>query len=190
MPGPREMRTQDRADSTGAEHGELKLRTGIFHGNSMPHNSEYLEYVLEQLAGLHGVVSRRMFSGAGLYQDDVFFALIFSDTLYFKVNDDTRPDYEARGMRRFQPYEDKPDLSFTYYEVPADVLEDREQLVVWARRSVQAAVATNAAKVARRAKSAGRKRKSKRTKLKRAKLEGPQLKSPKLKRTQPKRKAR
>lgn len=161
MAGSGEVRTQNRADRTGAEHSELKLRTGIFHHNSMPHNSEYLEYVLEQLASLRGVVSRRMFGGAGLYQDEVFFALIFSDTLYFKVNDDSRPDYEARGMRRFQPYEDRPELSFTYYEVPADVLEDREQLVVWARRSVQAAAASKAAKPARRKASGGKKPKRK-----------------------------
>jgi len=112
----------------------------------MPHNTEYLEYVLEQLGGLRGVVPRRMFGGAGLYQDDVFFALIFDDTLFFKVNDANRTDYEARGMNRFRPYKDKPHLSFTYYEVPAEVLEDREELVAWARRSVAAAAAEKVAK--------------------------------------------
>jgi DNA transformation protein and related proteins len=111
----------------------------------MPHNSEYLEYVLEQLGALRGLVSRRMFGGAGLYQDELFFALIFDDTLYFKVNDANRTDYEARGMNRFRPYKDKPHLSFTYYEVPAEVLEDREELVAWARRSVEAAAADKVA---------------------------------------------
>jgi DNA transformation protein len=112
----------------------------------MPKSSEYLEYVLEQLSGLGGVTANRMFSGSGFYQNDVFFALLFSDTLYFKVNDDNRADYESRGMRRFQPYEDKPHLSFTYYEVPAEVLEDRDELATWARKSVQAALALAAAK--------------------------------------------
>ena len=128
----------------------------------MPHSNGYLEYVLEQLAGLRGVVSRRMFGGAGLYQDEVFFALIFSDTLFFKVNDDSRPEYEARGMSRFKPYKDRPELSFTYYEVPADVLEDREELVVWARRSVQAAAASKSAKPGRRPASRGKRPKHKR----------------------------
>ena len=116
----------------------------------MPHKSEYLEYVLEQLGGLRGLVSRRMFSGAGLYQDEQFFALVFDDTLYFKVNDTNRGDYEARGMNRFRPYKDKPHLSFTYYEVPAEVLEDREELVAWARRSVAAAAADKVAKPGKR----------------------------------------
>ena len=123
----------------------------------MPHKNEYLEYVLEQLAGLQGLRSRRMFSGAGLYQDEVFFGLLFRDTLYFKVNDSNRPDYEARRMAQFKPYEDRPEVSFTYYEVPAEVLEDRDELAAWARRSVEAAAAIQAAKAAKRAKRAKRK---------------------------------
>ena len=150
MPGTGEVRAQDRANCASAEDRELKFRTSIFHRNSMPHKSEYLEYVLEQLGGLRGLVSRRMFSGAGLYQDEQFFALVFDDTLYFKVNDTNRGDYEARGMNRFRPYKDKPHLSFTYYEVPAEVLEDREELVAWARRSVAAAAASKVAKPRKR----------------------------------------
>jgi DNA transformation protein len=120
----------------------------------MPQSQEYLQYVLEQLHGLGGVVSRRMFSGAGLYQDDVFFGLLFRDTLYFKVNDANRADYESRGMGRFQPYPDKPHLSFTYYEVPVEVLEDREELASWARRSIAAALAIAAEKRVRKRRSA------------------------------------
>ena len=116
----------------------------------MPQSQEYLQYVLEQLHGLGGVVSRRMFSGAGLYQDDVFFGLLFRDTLYFKVNDANRADYESRGMGRFQPFPDKPHLSLTYYEVPVDVLEDREELASWARRSIAAALAIAAEKRVRK----------------------------------------
>jgi DNA transformation protein and related proteins len=124
----------------------------------MARSNEYLEYVLEQLSGLPDVRSRRMFSGAGLYQDEVFFGLLFRETLYFKVDDSNRPDYEARGMAQFRPYEDRPLLSFSYYEVPADVLEDRDQLLAWARRSVAAAAAIQAAKAAKRAKRAKPKR--------------------------------
>jgi len=112
----------------------------------MPYNKDYLQYVLEQLAGLQGAVSRRMFGGAGLYHEELFFGLIMRDTLYFRVNDANRPDYEALGMSRFQPYANRPHLSFNYYEVPAHVLEDSDELVVWARRSLQAARAAGATK--------------------------------------------
>ena len=38
-----------------------------------------------------------MFGGVGIYDRDVFFALIADDTLYFKVDDSTRPEFVARG---------------------------------------------------------------------------------------------
>jgi DNA transformation protein and related proteins len=108
----------------------------------MPYSQDYLQYVLDQLAGLQGAASRSMFGGAGLYCDDLFFGLIASDdTLYFRVNDDNRPDYEALGMARFRPYKDKPHMSFNYYEVPPRVLENAAELVTWARRSLKVAEA-------------------------------------------------
>src|SRR6202045_4039583 len=107
----------------------------------MPVSSNSLGYVREQLAGLGGVSSRRMFGGAGLYCDGFFFALIDNDTLYLRVNDSNRADYTTRGMGPFRPYPDRPQLSMTYYETPADVLEDAAELVAWARRSLAAAQA-------------------------------------------------
>ncbi len=115
-------------------------------------SSEYLDYVHDQLSGLGGVTSRRMFGGAGLYCDEFFFALIDNDTLYLRVNDANRADFATRGMGQFRPYPDSPQLSMSYYETPADVLEDAAALVAWARRSVAAAMA--AAKPARAAKPA------------------------------------
>ena len=118
----------------------------------MPVSSDYLAYVLEQLAGLPGVASKRMFGGVGLYCEELFFGLIDNDTLYLRVSDDNRADYTVRGMSQFRPYADRPELSMSYYEAPADVLEDAAQLVSWARRSV--AVAMAAVKPARAAKTA------------------------------------
>jgi DNA transformation protein len=116
----------------------------------MPYSKEYLQYVLEQLGGLRGAVARRMFGGAGLYYEELFFGLLSGDTLYFRVNDANRGDYEALGMSRFRPYEDKPLLSFNYYEVPAHVLEDADELIVWARRSLDAAQSAEAARATAR----------------------------------------
>jgi DNA transformation protein len=116
----------------------------------MPYSHDYLQYVLDQLAALQSATSRSMFGGAGLYCDDLFFGLIASDdTRYFRVDDDNRPDYEALGMGRFRPYKDKPHMSFNYYEVPPRVLENADELVTWARRSLKVAEAA-AKKVSRR----------------------------------------
>jgi DNA transformation protein len=120
----------------------------------MPVTDDYLQYVLEQLAGLGHVTPRRMFGGVGLYHEERFFGIITRDTLYFKVNDSNRRDYEARGMDRFRPYSDRPQLSMTYYEVPADILEDADECRQWAQKSVAAAVPTKPA--ARHANKRGR----------------------------------
>jgi DNA transformation protein len=104
----------------------------------MPVSQNYCDYVLEQLAGLGEVVAKRMFGGMGLYHKDVFFAVLDDDQLYFKVDDDSRPDYLSAGMRAFQPTRDGP-ASKTYYQVPDTVLADAKGLEGWARKAITAA---------------------------------------------------
>jgi DNA transformation protein and related proteins len=99
----------------------------------------YLEFVLGQLAALGNVSGRRMFGGIGLYSGELFFGLIDDDVLYLRVDETNRPDFVARGMPAFQPFKDKPEFSMSYYQAPADVLEDAEELARWARASVDVA---------------------------------------------------
>jgi len=102
-------------------------------------SADFLAYVLDQLSALDNVSSRRMFGGAGLYCDEAFFGLIADDTLYLRVDDSNRGDFTARGAAPFRPYADRPELSMSYFEAPASVLEDARQLAEWARRSVAVA---------------------------------------------------
>jgi DNA transformation protein len=125
-------------------------------------SQEYLEYVLEQLAGVGRVTSRRMFGGVGLYCDDLFFALISGDALYFKVDDSNRADYVARGARQFMPFPDEPRSGKSrsgmgYFELPADALEDADECVAWARRSVAVALASSKRRAATKRPAAARK---------------------------------
>jgi DNA transformation protein len=98
-------------------------------------SAEYRDWVLEQLREAGSVTARSMFGGAGIYLEGTIFALIADDTLYFKVDDENRPDFEAVGMGPFRPYKDGTEV-MQYYEVPADVLEDRERLRDWAWKAV------------------------------------------------------
>ena len=101
----------------------------------------HLAFVLDQLAGLGELRSRRMFGGVGLYCGDAFFGLIDDGILYLKVDDTTRARYTRRRLKPFAP-DGMPSMS--YYPVPASILEDADALVVWAREAV--AVAQRAAK--------------------------------------------
>ena len=101
-------------------------------------NNEFLRYVIDQLRGLGVVISRKMFGGAGLYLDGAIFALIAYDTLYFKVDETNRSDFEEAGMEPFRPF-DETSYVMSYYEVPIDVLEEGDELVEWARKALAAA---------------------------------------------------
>ena len=101
----------------------------------MPVSDEYLTYVIDQLDCLGPVQSRRMFGGAGLYFEGLFFALVADDVLYFKVDDSNRSDYESEGMEAFRPFPGKS-MVMGYYEVPIDVLEDKETLKDWVEKAL------------------------------------------------------
>ena len=93
-------------------------------------------FILEQLGrSVRGIRARSMFGGVGIYGDGVFFALIDEDTLYFKVDESNRPDFEARGMGPFQPYGEDGE-TMGYYRVPEDLLEDAEVLGRWAEKAI------------------------------------------------------
>jgi len=79
-----------------------------------------------------------MFGGVGIYAAELFFALLDDDTLYFKVDDATRPQFADRGMSPFRPYGEDGEV-MQYYEVPADVLEDPEMLGAWVKAAIAAA---------------------------------------------------
>jgi DNA transformation protein len=105
---------------------------------SMRVTEGFRAFVLEQLAGVESVRARAMFGGVGLYADDLFFGILAADTLYLKVDDSNRRQYEAAGMTALQPYLEKP-TTMSYYQVPASVLEDSSELTAWARASVRVA---------------------------------------------------
>ena len=98
--------------------------------------NDFLEFVLDQLSGLPGVRSRRMFGEFGLYLEDDFFAIVASGKLYFLTSDATRPDYESRSMKPFAPTPKQ--VLKNYFEVPVDILENDSLLSDWAKKAVQA----------------------------------------------------
>ena len=69
----------------------------------MASSAGFRDHVLDLMAALGPVTARRMFGGFGIYLDGVMFALIADDILYLKVDDRTRPDYEAAGSAPFRP---------------------------------------------------------------------------------------
>jgi DNA transformation protein len=117
----------------------------------MAKQSEFVTYLLEQLAPLGTVTARSMFGGYGIYHAGRMFALVVADTLYVKVDDMSRAEFESEGLKPFR-YErrDKGEAVMDYYEPPAAAIDDREQLCAWAQKGIEAA--TRAAAKSRRKK--------------------------------------
>ena len=97
-------------------------------------NDSFKEFVLDQLRLLERVDCRAMFGGFGLYREGIFFGIIAKGRLYFKTSKATVSDYIEWDMKPFQP---NPRQTLkNYYEVPAEILEDKDQLADWARKAV------------------------------------------------------
>lgn len=99
----------------------------------MATNDPFLDSVLDRLGELEGIRAEPMFGGHGLYRGERFFGVVYGAAIYFKVDPATLAEYESRGMRPFRP-SSQITLN-TFYQVPPDVLERREELLAWAERA-------------------------------------------------------
>ena len=95
-------------------------------------SNEYLQFIMQKLDPLGYVTSRAMFGGYGIFHEGLMFALIADDTLYFKVNESNRAMYEQAGSKPF-PH------GISYWEVPAELLEEDGKLHEWANISIEIA---------------------------------------------------
>ncbi len=104
---------------------------------------EWLEQALQPLPDLE---LRRMFGGVGVYSADAIIGILYEQRFYLKTNDSTRT---AFVQRESEPLRARSGSVLTrYYEVPADILDDEQQLLGWAR--VALGVAEEAAAKPRR----------------------------------------
>lgn len=120
----------------------------------MSASSEYVEYICDLLVGLPDIKSKNFFGGVALHAaiftgefaknssaDDIQFAMIQNDELYFVVDDQTRPKYEAKGMQAFS-YNKKSGLVMVrkYYTAPEELFEDDELMLEWAKEALESAI--------------------------------------------------
>ncbi|SEA34559.1 DNA transformation protein [Desulfuromusa kysingii] len=98
-------------------------------------SNDFLEYILDQFSAWDDVSTQRMFGGAGLYRHGKMFGLVFDDVAYLKVDETNRGKYEESGSSPFKPFPERP-TSVSYFEIPADILEDPEELIEWSAESL------------------------------------------------------
>jgi DNA transformation protein len=97
---------------------------------------------LRELFSVFGPVTvRRLFGGAGVYSGDTMFALVHDGVVYLKVDDSNGPAFEREELPPFT-YKTKTGRRgvMSYRRMPDRLYDDPDELAVWARAALAAAV--------------------------------------------------
>jgi DNA transformation protein len=98
------------------------------------------EFLIDLFADFGPVTIRKMFSGYGISADGTNFALALRAGLFFRADEETIPGYEAEGSRPFQYQTRAKTVTVnSYWQLPARLFDDSEELAQWARAALAAA---------------------------------------------------
>jgi DNA transformation protein len=98
------------------------------------------DFLIDLFADFGPVTVRRMFSGFGISADGTNFALALRSGLYFRADEASIPQFEAEGSKPFQYQTRAKTVTVnSYWELPARLFDDSEELSVWARTALAAA---------------------------------------------------
>jgi len=108
---------------------------------------EFENFVHDMLEPMGPVAIRRMFGGAGVFLRGTMFALIADDVLYLKADAGNRDAFETLGCDPFVYQAGQGRVAeMSYYEMPPHLFDDPDELVEWARESLQIAEVAKAAR--------------------------------------------
>ncbi len=98
------------------------------------------EFLIDLFSDFGPVTIRPMFSGFGISVEGVNFAMALRAGLYFRADEVTIPHFEAEGSKPFQ-YQTraKTVVVNSYWQLPARLFDDTEELSEWARAALAAA---------------------------------------------------
>ena len=105
----------------------------------MTRKDDYVEYILECLQSTGTVRAKAMFGGFGLYMDDLMFALVADDALYFKTSDHNRDDFLERDLKPFYYERAGKKITMSYFEAPEEVFDDEEMMSLWVNKAIASA---------------------------------------------------
>jgi DNA transformation protein and related proteins len=98
------------------------------------------DFLIDLFSDFGPVTIRRMFSGFGISADGTNFALALRSGLYFRTDEQTIPQFEAEGSTPFQYQTRAKTVTVnSYWQLPARLYDDPEDLTGWARAALAAA---------------------------------------------------
>jgi DNA transformation protein len=107
----------------------------------MAYDPDFGEWVREHFHALGRLEIKRMFGGAGIYASGVMFALLDDGVVWLKGDEALGAAFVEAGSRQFTyPTKDGRMMSMGYWSLPEPALDDPDEAVAWARRSLDVAV--------------------------------------------------
>jgi DNA transformation protein len=98
------------------------------------------DFLIDLFSDFGPVTIRPMFSGFGISADGINFALALRAGLYFRADEETIPRFEAEGSQPFQYQTRARTVTVnSYWQLPARLFDDPEDLTDWARAALAAA---------------------------------------------------
>jgi DNA transformation protein and related proteins len=98
------------------------------------------DFLIDLFSAFGPVTTRRMFSGYGISADGTNFALALRAGLYFRADEATIPQFEAEGSKPFQYQTRAKTVTVnSYWQLPARLFDDPEELSHWAKAALAAA---------------------------------------------------
>jgi DNA transformation protein and related proteins len=98
------------------------------------------DFLIDLFSEFGPVTIRPMFSGFGISADGTNFALALRAGLYFRADEATIPQFEAEGATPFQYQTRARTVTVgSYWQLPARLFDDPEELAGWARAALAAA---------------------------------------------------
>ena len=98
------------------------------------------DFLIDLFSDFGPVTIRPMFSGFGISVDGVTFAMALRAGLHFRADEQTIPQFEAEGSKPFQYRTSTRTVTVgSYWQLPARLFDDPEELADWARAALAAA---------------------------------------------------
>ncbi len=103
-------------------------------------SDSFAEFLREQLIPMGRVTMRRMFGKTGVFCNGLMFGMVADDTLYVRVDDHDKTIFkEAESVPALNYDKKGQTIDLSFWRVPERLLDEPDELIVWARAALAAA---------------------------------------------------
>ena len=106
----------------------------------MTKRTEFVNYIMELIEPFEDITIRSMFGGYGIFKNEIMFALVANDILYFKVDEFNKFEFERQNLEPFEYRKKGKPMPMSYYRAPEEVFDNSDDMLRWAQVAFDAAL--------------------------------------------------